>query len=289
MLSGSSHTWADEASPDTATLGEFFEKKIRPLLSIYHCYECHSVDTAENSGQLALDGRTGLLAGGTRGPIVVAGKVDESLLITAVRYNDPKLQMPPDGKLSKADVDLLVQWVQQGAFVPEYGQSNQKKGKEIDWMSARQFWSFQSLILKTTTPDSGNDANISQPIDAFVQKALEQHDLTPSAPADKRTLARRLSFDLTGLPPNPDEITEILTDPRPDASERYVDRLFMRHRILANDGPEVGSIWLEYTDVTPTYAGKTRTRPGCTVTGSFGASMKTFRTTSSPSGNSQPI
>ena len=177
--------------------GEFFEKKIRPLLAD-HCYECHSADTAETSGQLALDGRAGLLAGGTRGPVVVAGKVDESLLITAVRYTDPKLQMPPDGKLSSADVDLLVQWVQQGGFVPEYGETKQKKGKEIDWTSARQFWSFRPLV-RNPAPTCDPGPNISQPVDAFIQQALTQHDLNPADSADKRTLARRLSFDLTGL------------------------------------------------------------------------------------------
>lgn len=250
VLFGPSHALADESSPDKAVLGEFFEKKIRPLLAD-HCYECHSADTAENSGQLALDGRAGLLAGGTRGPVIVAGKVDESLLVTAVRYTDPKLQMPPDGKLSNADVDLLVQWVQQGGFVPEYGQSNQKKGKEIDWTSARQFWSFQPLVQKAV-PNCSSDVDVSQPIDAFILRALAEHDLTPSSSANKRTLARRLSFDLTGLPPSSEVIAEFLTDSRPDAYERYVDRLLASPHF----GERWARYWLDlarYTDVTPTW------------------------------------
>lgn len=235
---------------DKAALGEFFEKKIRPLLS-EHCYECHSAETAENSGQLALDGRAGLLAGGTRGPVVVAGKADESLLITAVRYADPKLQMPPDGKLSNADVELLVEWVQKGGFVPEYGEAKQKKGNEIDWDSARQFWSFQPLH-RQATPDCGIGVNVDQPIDSFVRQALAQHHLTPSAMADKRTLARRVSFDLTGLPPSVEQTEEFVTDPRPDAYERFVDRLMSSPHF----GERFARYWLDlarYTDVTPTW------------------------------------
>jgi len=130
---------------DERAAAEFFEKKIRPLLA-KHCYECHAHDKAVDSGELAVDSRAALLKGGDRGPVIVAGKPDESLLLKVVKYGDPKLQMPPDGKLPDAEIDLLTNWIANGAFVPEYGVAAQKKGREIDWAVARQFWSVRPLV-----------------------------------------------------------------------------------------------------------------------------------------------
>jgi hypothetical protein len=241
---------ATDESRDEAAVGEFFERKIRPLFA-KRCYECHSADTAADSGHLALDGRASLLAGGTRGPLFTPGKPDESLLITAVRYLEPKLQMPPEGRLTQEEIDLLVQWVQRGGFVPDYGTAVQKKNKEIVWDVARQFWSFRPLKHQTP-PAFETAANVRQPIDAFIQSCVVQHELQPSQPADKRTLIRRLSFDLLGLPPSVDEVTEFVSDPRPDSAERLIDRM------LAS--PQYGERWarywldlVRYTDVTPSW------------------------------------
>ena len=220
---------------DERAAAEFFEKKIRPLF-VKHCYECHAHDKAGDSGQLAVDSRAALLKGGDRGPILVAGKPDESLLLKAVKYGDPKLQMPPEGKLSDAEVELLTNWITGGAFVPEYGVAAQKKGKEIDWPSARQFWSFRPLT-RGPIPDV-RSADLASPLDAFVLEKLREHNLAPAPTADKRTLIRRLSFDLIGLPPSPEEVAEFLGDERPDAYERLVDRL------LAS--PHFGERWARY-------------------------------------------
>src|SRR5262249_23783786 len=101
-----------------AAKSEFFERKIRPLLA-KRCFECHSTQTADQSGNLVLDSKAGLTAGGSRGPILNSDKPDESLLLTALRYSDPKLQMPPDGKLPQDEIDLLANWVHNGAYVPD--------------------------------------------------------------------------------------------------------------------------------------------------------------------------
>ncbi|MEK6260322.1 MAG: PSD1 and planctomycete cytochrome C domain-containing protein [Planctomycetota bacterium] len=256
--------WCLAAEPtvvDERAAAEFFEKKIRPLLA-KRCYECHAHDKAGDSGQLAVDSRAALLKGGDRGPIIVACKPDESLLLKAVKYGDPKLQMPPEGKLPDAEIDLLSNWIANGAFVPEYGVAAQKKGKEIDWPSARQFWSFRPLE-RGTIPEARSaelgarsqgktDGDVASsgsalrapssalvnPLDSFIVAKLHENGLAPSSAADKRTLIRRLAFDLIGLPPSPDEVAEFLADERPDAYERLVDRL------LAS--PHFGERWARY-------------------------------------------
>ena len=220
---------------DERAAAEFFEKRIRPLFA-KHCYECHAHDKAGDSGQLAVDSRAALLKGGDRGPIIVAGKPDESLLVKALRYGDPKLQMPPEGKLPDAEIELLTNWIAGGAFVPEYGVAAQKKGKEIDWTAARQFWSVRPLE-RVTIPEA-RIAELVSPLDSFVLAKLREHNLAPAPTADKRTLIRRLSFDLIGLPPSPEEVAEFLADERPDAYERLVDRL------LAS--PHFGERWARY-------------------------------------------
>lgn len=240
---------ADEARDERA-LGEFFEKSIRPLLA-KHCYECHSVDTAEENGHLALDGKAGLTAGGSRGPIVVPGKPEESLLVTALRYSDPKLQMPPEGKISGDEIEQVVRWIQLGAFVPEYGSAVAKKDKQIDWNAARGFWSFQPLS-KQRPPEIVPGSPALQPVDAFIQSSLVAQNLSPSPPADRRTLARRLWFDLLGLPPTAAEVAEFVADDRVDAYERLVDRLLASPHF----GERWARYWLDlarYTDVTPSW------------------------------------
>ncbi len=236
--------------PNDQAATEFFERSIRPLL-VKHCYECHSAETSAENGQLALDGRAGLLAGGTRGPILVAGKPDDSLLVTAVRYADPKLQMPPEGKLTGDEIELLVRWVQQGAFVPEYGAALIRNGKKIDWNAARAFWSFQPLHTHQP-PHEESKQEILQPLDHFIQQKWESLELQGSPPADPRTLIRRLGFDLLGLAPDPVAVAEFMDDHRPDAYERLVDRLLASPHF----GERWGRYWLDlvrYTDVTPSW------------------------------------
>lgn len=240
---------AEPAGVDRQAATEFFEKKIRPLL-VQHCDECHSTDKADESGHLALDNRAALLAGGTRGPIVIGGKPEESLLIKAVRYLDPKLQMPPDGKLAEADVELLAKWVRDGAFIPDYGKDvGNRKNKSIDWDTARQFWSFRSLV-RPVVPAVETGLSIHNPIDAFVARSVKEARLSPSPQADRRTLIRRLCFDLLGLPPTHADVAEFVADERPDAYERLVDRLLASPHF----GERWARYWLDmarYVDFTP--------------------------------------
>eukprot|EP00456_Euglypha_rotunda_P045451 TRINITY_DN35_c1_g1_i1.p1 TRINITY_DN35_c1_g1~~TRINITY_DN35_c1_g1_i1.p1 ORF type:complete len:804 (-),score=211.46 TRINITY_DN35_c1_g1_i1:10789-13200(-) len=241
---------ADQEPIDRQAATEFFEKKIRPLL-IQRCDECHSTEKADESGHLALDNRASLIAGGSRGPSFISGKPDESLLIKAVQYADPQLQMPPEGKLAAVEIDLLTKWVRDGAFVPDYGKDGPKKTKEIDWTAAREFWSFQGLHrppvpLRREQPQS----DLRNPIDPFVDDQLATSELKQSAAADKRTLLRRLSFDLLGLPPTPEEVAEFVADDQPDAYERVVDRLLASPHF----GERWGRYWLDlarYVDFTP--------------------------------------
>ncbi|WP_373653741.1 PSD1 and planctomycete cytochrome C domain-containing protein [Schlesneria sp. DSM 10557] len=235
---------------DERALGEFFEKSIRPLFA-KHCYDCHSVDTAADNGELALDGRVGLTAGGSRGPLFVPGKPEESLLVTALRYSDPQLRMPPEGKISNEEIDQVVKWIQMGAYVPDYGSAVAMKEKQIDWESARSFWAFQPLS-RQTAPAIDSTIDLHQPIDAFIRSSLASQNLKPSPEADKRTLIRRLWFDLLGLPPTPEDVAEFVADDRVDAYERLVDRLLASPHF----GERWARYWLDlarYTDVTPSW------------------------------------
>ena len=245
-------TVAEAAPVDRRAATEFFEKKIRPLL-IQRCDECHSAKKSEESGQLALDSRARLMAGGTRGPVVVASQPDASLLIKAIRYVDPKLQMPPEGKLPDAEIELLTQWIRDGAFVPEYGQDAGRKSQEIDWDAARQFWSFRPLVRPAVPFDAAVPFNASaarSPVDSLIINQHREHGVTSAPTADRRTLIRRLSFDLWGLPPSPDEVAEFQADQSPDAYERLVDRLLASPHF----GERWARYWLDlarYVDFTP--------------------------------------
>ncbi|MFM9116428.1 MAG: PSD1 and planctomycete cytochrome C domain-containing protein [Planctomycetota bacterium] len=176
-----------ETDPQAA---KFFEDRIRPLL-VKHCYECHGADVAE--GQLRLDTKSGWQRGGERGPAIVPGDPSASLLIRAVSYRDEKLQMPPQdsgGKLSPADLDALTTWIRQGAFDPRGGQ---KIVTNIE-KAAASHWAFQPLAVPQL--EAG-----THPLDALVERQLRKQNFVPTAPADLRTLIRRATFDLVGLPP----------------------------------------------------------------------------------------
>ncbi|HEY2909658.1 MAG TPA: DUF1553 domain-containing protein, partial [Gemmataceae bacterium] len=167
-------------------------------------------------GELRLDTRDGLLKGGTTGPSIVPGDPAKSLLIKAIRHGDPDLKMPPEKKLAAAEIADLEAWVKMGAPDPRTGSTAAKK---LDLESARQFWSFKPLVKPAVPKDSSN------PIDAFILAALKTKGLTPAPTADKRTLIRRVTYDLIGLPPTPEEIAAFLEDESPDAFMKLVDRL----------------------------------------------------------------
>lgn len=218
----------------------FFESKIRPLL-IKHCYDCHGED-AQESG-LRVDNFEGIVKGGKAGSLIVPGKPEQSLLITAVNYQSNDLQMPPEEKLSKQEIKDLSDWVKMGAPYPNADLSKLRaasdKGK-YDLEKEREFWSFQP-VRKPALPKVKNQEWVKNPIDQFVLHKLEAAGLQPAAPADKRTLIRRTTFDLTGLPPTPEEIENFLNDTSPNAFEKVVDRLLASPHY----GEHWGRHWLD--------------------------------------------
>src|SRR5262245_26894927 len=160
---------------------EFFEKNVRPLLAP-HCLACHSVASRPVMGGLRLDHREALEKGGSRGPAIVSGKPEQSLLIRAVRQMDERLRMPPTGKLKDSEIAILIQWVERGA--PWGTETTQPHGQP------QRFWSFVAP-QEPRIPEVRNKAGVKSPIDAFLLAALEAKRLTPAPPADKRTLIRR--------------------------------------------------------------------------------------------------
>jgi mono/diheme cytochrome c family protein len=216
---------------------EFFEKRIRPLL-VQHCYGCHSVEAKKTKGELLLDSRTGWQKGGASGPAVVPGKPAESLFIKAVRFEDPNLQMPPRGKLAAADIADLEAWVKRGAPDPRTGVA--PTAPAVDLAKGKEFWSFQPV--KDYPPPPVKDTVWPRsPVDHFVLAKLEEKGLRPAPPADRRTLIRRATYDLTGLPPTPEEMEAALSDKSPDWFEKVVDRLLASPHY----GERWGRHWLD--------------------------------------------
>jgi len=232
---GASHASAAEAQPPSPKELAFFESKIRPLL-VTHCVDCHGEATQESS--LRVDTMSGMLGGGESGAAVIPKDPKHSLLLAAVKYDNQQLQMPPDGKMSDAEIQLLKQWIEMGAPHPDQlGKGSiSPRRSPIDLAEARQYWAFQP-IARPPVPEVA----AKNPIDAFVQTALNQLGLTPNGPADRRTLIRRATFDLTGLPPTPEEIEAFLQDDSPEAFARVVDRLLASKQY----GERWGRHWLD--------------------------------------------
>lgn len=226
--------WAacGQAAEPTAADLEFFETKVRPLL-VTHCYDCHS-EAKKIQGNLRLDLASGWLEGGDSGPAIVPGEPDNSPLILAIRYTGSDIEMPPKGKLPAEDIQLLEEWVKRGAPAPSPAAPQPSKKRELDLTAARQFWAYRPLAAPAI-PQSAAVTKSHSAIDHFVVLRLEQAQLRLNPPADKATLLRRLTFDLHGLPPTPDEITSFIADTTSDATEKLVDRLL--------DSPRFGERW----------------------------------------------
>ena len=181
---------------------EFFEKKVRPLL-VKQCYECHSSEAKELKGGLALDSKGGWTNGGDSGPAIKPGDVDGSILISAVRYED--YEMPPKGKMTQAEIAVLEKWVKMGSPDPRDGQPIAPLKKEFDLEKARQFWAFQRPSFDAA-PKVNDDTWPCDDIDRFILAAIEDKGLAPARDANARTMIRRITYDLTGLPPTPKEV-----------------------------------------------------------------------------------
>ncbi len=226
-LSVASKAAAQPPSGDDAKGVEFFEKRIRPIFE-ENCYGCHG--PKKQKAGLRLDRPSGIRAGGENGPVIAAGNPDASRLIEAVSYTNVDLQMPPKGKLSDARIADLVAWVKQGAPLPQTdGSSIAAVAKDFNLAERIKHWAY-APVGPVALPAVKDPAWCASPIDRFILARLEEAGLAPAAPADRRTLIRRVTFDLTGLPPTPAEVASFVTDDSPDAYARLVDRLLASPR-----------------------------------------------------------
>ncbi len=241
----------EEVSPQALA---HFENHVRPVL-VEHCIKCHGPKKAESG--LRLDRRATALAGGDSGPAVVPGQPDKSLLLAAVRHRDD-LEMPPDGKLDARAVDAIERWIEDGAAWPDGAQLAGdglviRSGPITD--EERAFWSFQPIdAVEPPTVDAS--LSVHNDVDRFIHARLAAEGLAMRKPADKRTLLRRATFDLTGLPPTPDEVAVFLADESPQAFANVVDRLLASQAY----GERWGRHWLDVVRYADT-AGETADYP----------------------------
>ena len=210
---------------------DFFEKNVRPVF-VQRCFGCHGAG-ASPMGGLRLDSRESILHGGGRGAAIVAGKPNESLLIKALQQTDETLKMPPGKKLSDPDIAFIAQWIAMGA---PWGGSASLSAEA----PAKKYWAFVPP-KDPALPHVKNSSWVKSPIDAFVLAGLEGKNLTPAPPASKRELIRRATFDLTGLPPTPEEVQAFLDDQNPDAFAHLIDRLLASPHY----GERWGRHWLD--------------------------------------------
>jgi hypothetical protein len=224
---------------EQAVAVEFFEKKVRPLLAS-NCYTCHSANTNAHGG-LRVDDRNGLLTGGNGGPAVVPGHPEKSRMVLAVSYGDKKLQMPPKKQLSEDDVAVLTKWIADGAAWPAVELPSDLGKSESYYADMRKdHWAWQPL--KVVPPPAVRDAAWPRDdVDRFVLARLEKEGLAPVADADRVALIRRVTFDLTGLPPTPEEIDAFARDGSDEGLEKLVDRLLASPAF----GERWGRHWLD--------------------------------------------
>jgi hypothetical protein len=226
---------AADAPADPAAI-EAFERQIRPLLA-ENCHKCHGPDKQE--GGLRLDRVSTMRQGGDSGPAVVPGDVEASLLARAIRYTDDFSQMPPSGKLPAEQIELLTDWIARGAAGPTDEPPLETAGdvQPFDLDARQEFWCWQPVTPVAPPAVAAADWPRS-PLDNFILARLEAAGLSPAPDADRATWLRRVTFDLIGLPPTPDEVSAFLADDAPGAKERVVDRLL--------DSPHYGERWARH-------------------------------------------
>jgi hypothetical protein len=224
------------ANPVAAQDDQLFEMRIRPLL-VEKCYACH---TEERMGGLQLDTREHAMKGGKDGPVILPGDPEKSLLVKAIRYSDVRLKMPPTGKLKDDQIATIEAWIKAGAVWPDGPKSTATSAAYRITPEQRAFWSFRP-IQNPAVPVVRDTKWAKSDIDRFILAKLQEQGLTPSAPADKRTLIRRATFDLTGLPPTSTELSAVEQDFSPDAFAKVIDRLLASPRY----GERWGRIWLD--------------------------------------------
>jgi hypothetical protein len=194
------------SQPDEARL-TYFEKHVRPALTQY-CFECHATHTEANGG-LVLDSKAGWEIGGDSGTAIVPGNLEQSRFVQAIRYENPKLLMPPDKKLPLEVIRVLETWIEDGAADPRTTSNGPiKKSGTATSDAAVTHWAYQPRT--SPQPAVAVDARASAVIDYFVNKKLEVAEIRAAPPAEPRDQVRRLYYDLTGLPPTPRDMREIL-------------------------------------------------------------------------------
>ena len=224
--------WSAEAPPeDAAAKGrELFEKQILPVLT-NTCFDCHSKET-DISGGLELDSPVGMMRGGESGAVIIPHDPDKSLLIRMLRHESGLSAMPPDEKLDNEQIAAFVEWIRLGA--PDTRKSTGPTAQEERFEAAKQHWSLQPP--RAVEPPAVKQADWPRgTIDRFVLARMEQNGLSPVADANRRTLIRRVYFDLIGLPPSPEEVEQFLADSSPQALETVIDRLL--------SSPQFGERW----------------------------------------------
>jgi len=215
---------------------DFFEKRIRPVL-VEKCYKCHSADAEKIKGGLLLDTRKGIRQGGDSGPALLPGEPGKSLLMTAILHTDPDTKMPPKEKLPDAVIEDFTAWIKMGAPDPREGQS---AAPGMDMEEGRKWWSLQP-VKPPAIPVVKDTGWPQSDIDRLILASLEAKGLKPVGDADRHSLLRRATLDLTGLPPTPGEIAEFMADASPDAFAAVVDRLLASPRF----GERWGRHWLD--------------------------------------------
>ncbi len=230
-----------QAVPQAATISpqdaEFFEKKVRPLL-FDNCFGCHGA--AKANGGLRLDSLAAMVKGGSSGSSVLTpGSPEKSRIVSVLSYSDA-IKMPPSGKLKADEIEILTRWVKIGAPWPGSKPLTTKPGEFEITPEQRQFWSFKPVKLPAV-PKVKRAWWVQSPIDAFIMQKLEAKGLKPSPPADRRTLIRRATYDLTGLPPAQADVDAFIADKAPGAFARVVDRLLATPQY----GERWGRHWLD--------------------------------------------
>ena len=208
-----------------------FEKRVRPLL-VQHCIACHGAQ--KQKANLRLDTKTGWQTGGDSGPAIVPGDPSKSLLVKAIRGEGGLAQMPPKAKLSERDIAILTKWVKDGATDPRDGGPVRLGGTTLE--EAKKWWAFQP-VTRPVVPTNTH----KHPVDAFIAAKLAERKLSLSPATDKRTLLRRATYDLTGLPPSPEEVEAFRKDNSPEAFAKVVDRLLASPHY----GERWGRHWLD--------------------------------------------
>ncbi|MEC9009051.1 MAG: PSD1 and planctomycete cytochrome C domain-containing protein [Planctomycetota bacterium] len=234
------------AAPPTVSREDaaFFETRVRPVL-VRRCFDCHGPET-DNEAGLKLDSLASLLTGGRSGPAIKLGNPDNSLLVLAIRHDPATPDMPPKSKLPLAEVADLAEWIRRGAPWPGQRAVRTRVLPATDPdafpydQAARDHWAFLAP-QPVSPPDINLTRQIRSPIDRFLLVRLEAAGLRPAPETDRRSLIRRATFDLHGIPPTPDQVNAFLADNRPGAFARLIDRL------LASPyyGQRYGRLWLD--------------------------------------------